>query len=100
MPAFTTFEPEMLVEEYTADNSASEIIDQEESENVENAEKNEQYKLVTRALDGDQAAFNDIVTQYSSLMLRTAHMIVGDHDIAEDVVQDTLIQVWHHLPEL
>jgi RNA polymerase sigma-70 factor, ECF subfamily len=63
-------------------------------------QKNEQHQLVSRALRGDQAAFDDIVTQYSSLMLRTASMIVGDRDIAEDVVQDALIQVWHHLPEL
>jgi len=34
------------------------------------------------------------------MMLRTASMIVGDHDIAEDVVQDALIQIWHHLPDL
>ena len=33
-------------------------------------------------------------------MLRTANMIVGDRDIAEDVVQDALIQVWQHLPAL
>ena len=97
MPVFTLLEPEILAAEYPADNSASETSDREESEN---AEKNEQYKLVTRALDGDQEAFNDIVTRYSSLMLRTAKMIVGDSDIAEDVVQDALIQVWHHLPEL
>ena len=59
-----------------------------------------QEKLVTRALQGEQEAFNDIVTQYSAMMLRTASMIVGDRDTAEDVVQDALIQVWHHLPEL
>ena len=63
-------------------------------------EQIEQRKLVARALRGEQEAFNDIVTQYGSLMLRTANMIVGDRDIAEDVVQDALIQVWHHLPEL
>ena len=33
-------------------------------------------------------------------MLRTAAMIVGDRDIAEDVVQDALIQAWNHLPDL
>jgi len=33
-------------------------------------------------------------------MLRTATMIVGDRDIAEDVVQDALIQAWHHLADL
>jgi RNA polymerase sigma-70 factor (ECF subfamily) len=27
-------------------------------------------------------------------------MIVGDHDSAEDIVQDALIQAWHHLPDL
>lgn len=54
----------------------------------------------TRVLQGEQEAFNDIVKQYSAMMLRTASMIVGDHDTAEDMVQDALIQVWHHLPEL
>ena len=54
----------------------------------------------TRALQSEQEAFNDIVKQYSAMMLRTASMIVGDRDTAEDMVQDALIQVWHHLPEL
>jgi RNA polymerase sigma-70 factor (ECF subfamily) len=57
-------------------------------------------QLVTRALQGDQQAFSDIVDQYSTLMLHTASMIVGDRDIAEDVVQDALIQAWHHLGDL
>lgn len=57
-------------------------------------------QLVSRALQGDQQAFSDIVDQYSTLMLRTAATIVGDHDIAEDVVQDALIQAWHHLGDL
>jgi RNA polymerase sigma-70 factor (ECF subfamily) len=59
-----------------------------------------QEELVTRALYGEQEAFNDIVKQYSAMMLRTASMIVGDRDTAEDMVQDAFIQVWHHLPEL
>jgi RNA polymerase sigma-70 factor (ECF subfamily) len=63
-------------------------------------EEQEKEQLVTRALQGDQQAFNEIVDQYSTLMLRTASMIVGDRDIAEDVVQDALIQAWHHLPDL
>jgi RNA polymerase sigma-70 factor (ECF subfamily) len=60
----------------------------------------EQRKLVNRALQGDEQAFSNIVDQYSTLMLRTASMIVGDHDTAEDVVQDAFIQAWHHLPDL
>lgn len=61
---------------------------------------NEQALLVARALNGDATAFEDIVNHYGSLMLRTALMIVGDRDIAEDVVQDAFIQAWHHLPDL
>ncbi len=60
----------------------------------------EQSLVVARALAGDERAFQEIITQYSTLMLRTAWMIVKDRDIAEDVVQDALIQMWHHLPDL
>ncbi len=59
-----------------------------------------QCSLIARASQGDQEAFGVIVDQYSTMMLRTASMIIGDHDIAEDVVQDSLIQIWHHLPDL
>lgn len=59
-----------------------------------------QCSLITRASQGDQDAFGIIVNQYSTMMMRTASMIIGDHDIAEDVVQDALIQIWHHLPDL
>ncbi|GLV58589.1 hypothetical protein KDH_54200 [Dictyobacter sp. S3.2.2.5] len=59
-----------------------------------------QEAMVARAILGDHQAFGEIVDQYSTLMLRTAAMIVGDRDIAEDVVQDALIQAWHHLGDL
>src|SRR5579883_2773665 len=73
---------------------------QESGEHADKSEQIEQELLVARALQGDQAAFGEIVDTYSTLMLRTAFMIVGDRDIAEDVVQDALIQAWHHLPDL
>jgi RNA polymerase sigma-70 factor, ECF subfamily len=71
-----------------------------ETEEEQEELRDEQYFLVTRALQGDQEAFGEIVYQYSTLMLRTALMIVGDRDIAEDVVQDSLIQAWNHLADL
>jgi RNA polymerase sigma-70 factor (ECF subfamily) len=67
---------------------------------LERPEQQEQRLLVQRVLQGNVQAFNDIVDQYGSLMLRTATMIVGDRDTAEDVVQDALIQAWNHLPDL
>ncbi len=60
----------------------------------------EQYKLVTRAQQGDTDAFDDIFDQYSGLMLRTAYGILKDRDTAEDAVQNALIQAWQHLHSL
>lgn len=76
------------------------IIEQKDLEYSETPEQLEQHMLVSRALQGDKEAFTDIVDQYSPLMLRTACMIVGDRDIAEDAVQDAFIQAWQHLPML
>src|SRR5947209_17751059 len=101
MVALITVEPQI-----NSSNGAEDIslLEQQDRENVgfanEKADKREQQALVARALQGEQEAFNDIVTQYSSLMLRTANIIVGERDIAEAVVQDALIQVWYHLPDL
>ena len=66
----------------------------------EHLAQDEQCVLVMRAQQGDEKAFGDIVDLYGALMLRTASLIVLDRDIAEDVVQDALIQAWHHLPDL
>ncbi len=66
----------------------------------ETADYSEQNRVIAYALQGSHEAFAEIVDQYSLLMLRTATMIVGDRDIAEDVVQDAFIQAWHHLADL
>lgn len=97
MPVLTAYEP--TTNEVALDEAREEqlVI---EAEKIELPEQREQRVLVTRALHGDQNAFSAIVDQYSTLMLRTAIMIVGDRDIAEDVVQDALIQAWNHLPDL
>ncbi|GHO43774.1 RNA polymerase sigma factor [Ktedonospora formicarum] len=68
--------------------------------NLLESEQVEQFVLVNRALQGDHMAFEGIVEQFGNLMLRTATLIVGDYDVAEDVVQDAFILAWHHLPDL
>jgi RNA polymerase sigma-70 factor, ECF subfamily len=113
MVTYTAHEPEFAAFEeiatYEAENLPAEpqdllseqpIAEQQDEEIPETPEQAEQRVIVTRALQGDQAAFTAIVDQYSTLMLRTASMIVGDRDVAEDVVQDALIQAWHHLVDL
>lgn len=72
----------------------------EKDEQKGSAEQDELQSIVTRALLGDHTAFESIVDQYNSLMFHTALTIVGDRDIAEDLVQEALIQAWHHLADL
>ena len=118
MPVLTAQEPEIALFEHidTGKTREAALIDLDDHDDREQSafstptqadaqtdkslEKLEQSMLVARALSGEQEAFSDIVTQFGGLMLRTASMIVGDRDIAEDVVQDAFIQAWHHLPDL
>jgi len=72
----------------------------EEQAKAENDLISEPQGLVARALQGDTFAFEEILDRYQGPMLRTACSIVKDRDIAEDVVQNALIQAWQHLPSL
>ena len=101
MVALIVQEPKILFEnERTGDTSVSDPLTQLETMPGLEEEQEKLEQRVIRALQGDQQAFSEIVDQYSTLMLRTASMIVGDRDIAEDVVQDAFIQAWHHLADL
>ncbi len=72
----------------------------EQHEIIEPSVLSEQDLLVARALSGDTEAFTAIFDYYNGLMLRTAYSIVKDHDMAEDAVQNAIIQAWQHLPSL
>ncbi|HLX40456.1 MAG TPA: RNA polymerase sigma factor [Ktedonobacteraceae bacterium] len=72
----------------------------EQHERIETVTLSEQDVLVARALSGDREAFTAIFDYYNGLMLRTAFSIVKDHDMAEDAVQNAIIQAWQHLPSL
>lgn len=72
----------------------------ERQERMDSDALSAQRLLATRARQGDEGAFVDILDRYKGLMLRTAYSIVKDRDIAEDAVQNALIQAWQHLPSL
>ncbi|HVB23169.1 MAG TPA: RNA polymerase sigma factor [Ktedonobacteraceae bacterium] len=72
----------------------------EQHEHIETELLSEQNLLVARALGGDIEALSAIFDYYNGLMLRTAYSIVKDHDLAEDAVQNAIIQAWQHLPSL
>ncbi|HJT55050.1 MAG TPA: RNA polymerase sigma factor [Ktedonobacteraceae bacterium] len=72
----------------------------ERQKKIESDRSSEQRILAIRAREADEAAFADILDTYQGLLLRTAYSIVKDRDIAEDAVQNALIQAWRHLPSL
>lgn len=98
MAALITDEPTARFSELMESELAASAAEQQEKANSD--VMSEQRVLVARALRGDKDVFDDIFDRYSGLMLRTAYSIVQDRDIAEDAVQNALIQAWQHLPSL
>lgn len=56
-------------------------------------------ELVARARGGDRAAFAELVEGQWQRWVSLARSVVGEAE-AEDLVQDTLIHLWHRLDEL
>ncbi|WP_111718877.1 RNA polymerase sigma factor [Homoserinimonas sp. OAct 916] len=56
--------------------------------------------LVGRAVDGDVRAFEALVRRYGLLIRVYAGRVLGSTADVDDVVQESLVQAWQHLPEL
>jgi RNA polymerase sigma-70 factor (ECF subfamily) len=53
--------------------------------------------LITRAHQGDQAAWEALVQQHQTAVFRLAYLLLGDADEAEDVTQETFIRTFRKL---
>jgi RNA polymerase sigma-70 factor (ECF subfamily) len=53
--------------------------------------------LVSRVLDGDTEQFSELVRRYQVRLYRYAVSMVGDHDIAADMVQDAFVRAYTNL---
>jgi RNA polymerase sigma factor (sigma-70 family) len=53
--------------------------------------------LIDGARSGDQASFEELVNIYQDLAVRTAYVIVGDHDEANDAAQDGFVKAFYAL---
>ena len=53
--------------------------------------------LVARAAAGDDSAFEALVRRYQARVFRLACRLTSDSE-APDVLQDTFLQVYRHLP--
>ena len=59
-----------------------------------------QAALVRRSQDGDAEAFRTLVEGYKNALFGVAYLMTRDRRVAEDAVQEGLIQIWKHLPSL
>jgi RNA polymerase sigma-70 factor (sigma-E family) len=48
----------------------------------------------------DVTAFSDLVATRSAALLRTAYLVVGDHQLAQDLVQESLVKTYVAWPRL
>jgi len=60
--------------------------------------ESQEAALVRRCQARDKEAFRMLVEQYRSLLFGTAYLMIRDRGLAEDAVQEALIQIWKHLP--
>ncbi|NLT67702.1 MAG: sigma-70 family RNA polymerase sigma factor [Acidobacteria bacterium] len=60
----------------------------------------ETEKAVRRYLEGDEEAFNRIVSRWERKVYSLAWRMVGNHEDAQDIVQDTFLSVFRSLKGL
>jgi len=59
--------------------------------------ESQEAALVHRCQAGDKEAFRMLVGQYRSILFGTAYLMMRDRGLAEDAVQEALIQIWKNL---
>jgi len=60
--------------------------------------ESQEAALIRRCQAGDKEAFGMLVEQYHSMLFGTAYLMMRDRGLAEDAVQEALIQIWKHIP--
>lgn len=56
--------------------------------------------LVTRMIDGEEAAFDEIYRSCSGKLYRMAYFITGNRSDSEDILQETFVKCYLHRGEL
>jgi RNA polymerase sigma-70 factor (ECF subfamily) len=63
-----------------------------------NRSNEEEQQLIALASKGDHKAFQTLVETYQGRMFAVALQFARDRDRAEELVQETLVRAWTHLP--
>jgi RNA polymerase sigma-70 factor (ECF subfamily) len=59
----------------------------------------DESELVKSSLEGDKAAFGEIVTRYQGMVARTVKGMLGDSVFSEDIGQEVFIKLYYSLSE-
>ena len=59
-----------------------------------------QRELVELARNGDREAFSALAASVIDRLYATAVLILGDHSMADDATQETIVRAWRDLPSL
>lgn len=62
---------------------------------MERKEEQEEQEVIQRWKSGDSTAFTAIFNKHYKMLCRSAYFVLGDHYIAEDVVQEFFISFWN-----
>jgi RNA polymerase sigma-70 factor (ECF subfamily) len=69
------------------------------SDNPRASVAKDEYALVTEAKAGSYAAFEELVSRYEKKIYRLGMNITGSPEDAEDVLQETFLKAFQHLPD-
>lgn len=58
------------------------------------------YELINQCKQGNTEAFGKLVEKYNEMAVKTAFMVTGRGDIADDIAQETFIQCFYSLKKL
>ncbi|GCE15380.1 RNA polymerase sigma factor [Tengunoibacter tsumagoiensis] len=58
------------------------------------------YTLVETAQAGSKEAYESLINQFQQMAYATAYHCLGDYILAQDAVQEALIEAYLHLPQL
>ncbi len=69
------------------------------SNNPQASVEKDEFALVTEAKAGSYAAFEELVNRYEKKIYRLGMNITGNPEDAEEVLQETFLKAFQHLPE-
>ena len=64
------------------------------------AEIDSDQEIISRVMAGDREVFATLIGRYSDPLYRHALGMTGSPDVAEDILQTSLIKAYHHLSEV